>query len=53
MRGARHNFEALRLLLPIGTDFAARTRRPPRYPVNASLSMGYAALANNLHSGTA
>lgn len=49
-QAARHYFEALRLLLPIGTDFAARTRRPPRDPVNASLSMGYAMLANNLHT---
>lgn len=49
-QAARHHFEAMRLLLPIGVDFAARTRRPPRDPVNASLSMGYAVLANNLHS---
>ncbi len=49
-QAARHYFEGLRLLLPIGVDFAARTRRPPRDPVNASLSMGYAMLANNLHT---
>jgi CRISP-associated protein Cas1 len=48
-QAARHYFEALRLLLPVGTDFAARSRRPPRDPVYASLSMGYAVLANNLH----
>lgn len=49
-QAARHYFEALRLLLPIGADFAARTRRPPRDPVNASLSLGYAVLANNLNT---
>lgn len=49
-QAARQYFEALRLLLPVGADFAGRSRRPPRDPVNASLSLGYAVLANNLHT---
>jgi CRISPR-associated protein Cas1 len=40
--GARHYFEGLRYALRAPwVEFAGRTRRPPRDPVNAALSFGY------------
>jgi CRISPR-associated protein Cas1 len=47
---ARHHFAALRTLLPEAMPFPARQRRPPRDPVNALLSLGYAVLSNNMHT---
>lgn len=36
--------QCLRMLLPRGLGFTGRSRRPPRDPVNAALSYGYAIL---------
>lgn len=47
---ARAYFQALRTLLPEGIHFPGRQRRPPRDPVNVTLSLGYAVLAHNLHT---
>ena len=47
---ARSYFAALRTLLPEGVEFPSRKRRPPRDPVNALLSLGYAVLEHNLHT---
>jgi CRISPR-associated protein Cas1 len=49
MRGAegaaaRLYFAAYARLLPAGLGFSSRNRRPPRDPVNAALSLGYALL---------
>lgn len=49
-QAARQYFQALRVLLPIGVDFPGRNRRPPRDPINTSLSFGYAVLAHNVHT---
>lgn len=45
---ARIYFQAFRGALPEGWQFLARSRRPPRGPVNALLSLGYTVLTNNL-----
>ncbi|WP_119157600.1 CRISPR-associated endonuclease Cas1 [Caldimonas tepidiphila] len=47
---ARAYFQALKALLPEGIHFPGRQRRPPRDPVNVTLSFGYAVLAHNLHT---
>ncbi len=43
-------FSGIRLLVPEGFAFPCRTRRPPRDPVNALLSLGYSLLLNNVWS---
>jgi CRISPR-associated protein Cas1 len=47
---ARRYFDGMRILLPEGTHFPARQKHPPRDPFNLCLSLGYAVLANNLHT---
>lgn len=47
---ARRYFDGLRTLLPQGVHFPSRQKRPPRDPVNLTLSLGYAVLAHNLHT---
>lgn len=42
--GARQYFEALQAILPPALNFTGRNRRPPKDPVNAMLSLGYAVL---------
>ncbi len=46
--GARAYFALLRRALRQGWEFAKRTRRPPKDPVNAMLSLGYTLLTQNL-----
>jgi len=46
--GARAYFTILRGALPPEMPFEKRTRRPPRNPVNAMLSLGYTLLTSNL-----
>lgn len=50
--GGRAYFEAIPLILKEGQDFffAGRNRRPPRDPVNAMLSFGYALLTKDILS---
>ncbi len=48
--GTARYFAALDDLLPFGFDFRARTRRPPRDPVNALLSFGYTLLHQAAHA---
>jgi CRISPR-associated endonuclease Cas1 len=43
-QGARLYFEALRAVVPAEFGFQGRTRRPPRDPFNALLSLGYTIL---------
>ncbi|WP_257386169.1 CRISPR-associated endonuclease Cas1 [Tahibacter caeni] len=43
-------FAAFNGLLPPGFDFSGRTRRPPRDPVNALLSLGYTLLHHAAHA---
>lgn len=49
-RAARAYFAALASLLPEGWGFERRNRRPPRDPVNAMLSYGYAVLSHTMQS---
>lgn len=49
-QGTARYFAALDDLLPFGFDFRARTRRPPRDPVNALLSFGYTLLYQAAHA---
>ncbi len=46
--GTRHYFAVWRRTLKPGLGFDKRTRRPPRDPVNALLSLGYTLLTDNL-----
>jgi len=46
--GTRAYFEVWRRALSPGMGFEKRTRRPPRDPVNALLSLGYTLLTDNL-----
>lgn len=50
--GTRHYFSALPLILKgnIEFDFTKRTRRPPKDPVNALLSLAYAILTSDVIS---
>lgn len=49
-RGARAYFALYRQAFDAGWQFAKRTRRPPRDPVNALLSLGYTMLGHALVS---
>lgn len=49
-RAARAYFAALAVLLPARWSFPGRNRMPPRDPVNAMLSYGYAVLSHSLHA---
>ncbi len=49
-RGAKAYFSILRRALGERLVFAERSRRPPRDPVNALLSLGYSLLTNNIIS---
>lgn len=46
--GTRAYFEVWRAALAPGFGFATRTRRPPRDPANALISLGYTLLSDNL-----
>lgn len=46
--GARAYFQVLRLALADGWDSPRRSRRPPRDPFNALLSLGYTLLGQNV-----
>jgi len=47
-QGTRNYFAVWRAALETGFGFEKRTRRPPRDPANALLSLGYTFLVNNL-----
>lgn len=47
---AKTFFEALALLLKSDLPFEGRTRRPPRDPINALLSLGYTLLFADVHA---
>ncbi len=47
---ARHYFSAFGRLVKNGFSFQQRTRRPPKDPVNAMLSLGYTLLFNEMYS---
>jgi CRISPR-associated protein Cas1 len=49
-RAARVYFAALAALLPESWPFNSRNRQPPRDPVNALLSYGYAVLSHSLQT---
>lgn len=46
--GAKAYFEILRAALPKEWEFKTRTRRPPKDPANALLSLGYSLLTQNM-----
>jgi CRISPR-associated protein Cas1 len=45
---AKNYFQILRKAIPPDWDFSSRSRRPPRSPMNALLSLGYSLLTHNL-----
>jgi CRISPR-associated protein Cas1 len=51
--GAKIYFGALQLVIPSQFLFSGRNRRPPRDPVNAMLSLGYAILQGYVNVGIA
>lgn len=50
---ARTYLEAFAQLLPDGAGFNGRNRRPPKDPVNATLSFGYTLLTGEAHAACA